>query len=342
MRSPEEVAGPGGYHAPQTAPEGPASGPPPDGARGAVLGRAELVRRHPGLATIDWDGLNKRFPIRVPRTWAASGEPELLVQALPDPRELEIDAHDTPDPVGEQARSPLPWVVRKHDDRVLLLLTKRCQLYCRYCFRADHRPGEGEDPTPSEWAAMIAYARTSGAREVILSGGDPLAIRDDRLFEAMDAVREGLAAPPVIRIHTRAPITAPTRVTAALIAGIRARAPTWVFVHCNHAAELTPAVRAALAALVDSGIPVCNQAVLLAGVNDSPDTLATLSEELVALRVFPYYLHHPDAVPGNAHFRVSLEAGRAIYAALTQRVSGLALPRYVIDPPDGSGKRDVG
>lgn len=307
-----------------------------------MVGRPELTARHPELRGIDWNAVHERFPIRVPRTWAAGAEPELLLQSLPDARELDVDPGDTPDPVGEQARSPLPWVVRKHSDRVLLLLTKRCHLYCRYCFRADHRPGDGDDPTASEWAAMLEYARTSGAREVILSGGDPLAIRDDRLFEAMDAVRMGLVEPPVLRIHTRAPITAPARVTAALVLGIRARAPTWVFVHCNHAAELTPAVRTALAMLVDAGIPVCNQAVLLRGVNDNADTLARLCEELVALRVFPYYLHHPDAVPGNAHFRLSLAEGRVIYAALGRQVSGLALPRYVIDPPDGSGKRDVG
>jgi len=186
---------------------------------------------------------------------------------------------------------------------------------------------------------MLTYARGSGAREVILSGGDPLAIRDDRLFHAIDGVRTG--ASPVIRIHTRAPITSPARVTPALVQGLAARAPTWVIVHCNHAAELTPAVRAALARLVDAGIPVLNQSVLLAGVNDDAEVLVSLCEELVALRVFPYYLHHPDAVPGNAHFRVPVAKGLRIYADMTRRLSGLALPRYVVDPPDGTGKRDV-
>lgn len=319
----------GGYHDPAPGPTA------ARGSGGAVVGRAELVRRHPHLADVDWDAIDTRFPVRVPRAWG--DRPELLKQALPDERELQGDPGDVPDPVGEQARSPLPWVVRKHEDRVLLLLTKRCHLYCRYCFRADHRPGEGEDPTATQWDAMLAYARTSGAREVILSGGDPLAIRDDRLFAAIDGVRPG----PVIRIHTRAPITSPARVTPGLVQGLAARAPTWVIVHCNHAAELTPAVRAALGRLVDAGIPVLNQSVLLAGVNDDADALVSLCETLVTLRVFPYYLHHPDAVPGNAHFRVPVEQGLRIYAELTRRLSGLALPRYVVDPPDGTGKRDV-
>lgn len=304
------------------------------------MGRPELLRRHPELAELDWPALDQRFPIRVPRGFldAADGNPALLRQALPDARELQADPGDVPDPVGEQQRSPLPWVVRKHDDRVLLLLTKRCHLYCRYCFRADHRPGQSDDPSPTEWDAMLAYARDSGAEEVILSGGDPLAVRDERLFAAIDGVRPQV---PVVRVHTRAPITAPSRVTDALASGLAARAPVWVIVHCNHPGELTPEVRQALARLVDAGVPVLNQSVLLRGVNDDAAVLAALCTELVRLRVFPYYLHHTDAVPGNAHFRVPIAEGRRIHAELARRVSGLALPRYVIDPPDGSGKRDV-
>ena len=307
-----------------------------------MVGRPELLARFEQLSGVDWEALEARFPVGVPRGFLDAaegpGREAVLRQALPDPRELVSDAGDVPDPVGEQRLSPLPWVVRKHKDRVLLLLTKRCHLYCRYCFRADHQPSADVDPTEQEWAAMLEYARQSGAAEVILSGGDPLAIRDLRLFDAIAAVRTHV---PVIRIHTRAPITFPTRVTEALITGLKARNPVWVIVHCNHAAELTPAVREALSRFVDAGIPVLNQSVLLRGVNDDAEVLSALCTELVRLRVFPYYLHHPDAVPGNAHFRLTPEEGRAIYAALSTKVSGLALPRYVYDPPDGSGKRDV-
>jgi lysine 2,3-aminomutase len=185
---------------------------------------------------------------------------------------------------------------------------------------------------------MLAYAAQSGAREAILSGGDPLAITDTRLFEAIDALRPAI---PVIRVHTRAPITYPRRVTAALAEGLAARGPVWVLVHANHPAELTPDVERALGTLVDAGLPVLNQAVLLAGINDDPDVLAALSERLVALRVFPYYLHHTDAAEGNAAFRVDPERGLAIHRALRARTSGIGLPAYVVDLPDGSGKIPV-
>lgn len=306
------------------------------------MGRPEVLERRPDLAEA-WGPADRAFPVRLTRSWwermdPADPDDPLGRQALPDPRELDTDPTDVPDPVGDAKCSPLPWVVHKYPDRVLLLLTKRCHLYCRYCFRRDHRPSEREDPTPEEWSAAVAYARDSGAREAILSGGDPLAVRDETLFAAIDALRPAI---PVIRIHTRAPITRPDRVDEALVAGLRARAPVWVVVHCNHARELSGEVDAALGRLVDAGIPVLNQSVLLRGVNDSVDALAALCEALVERRVFPYYLHHPDHVPGNAHFRLSREAGLALWTGLRERVSGVALPRYVLDPPDGTGKVDV-
>ena len=312
---------------------------------GAVVGRPEALARWPWLAGTRWRELAAQFPVRIPRGWAdradladEAGRYALLSQALPDDRELEEAKDDRGDPVGDALRSPLPWVVRKHPDRVLLLLTKQCHLYCRYCFRRNHRPGEAESPSAAEWEARLQYAATSGAKEVILSGGDPLAVPDARLFEAIDRVRPGV---PTVRIHTRAPITAPARVTQALVDGLRARAPVWVLVHTNHPDELTPEVAGALGRLVDAGIPVLNQAVLLAGVNDDVDVLVRLSEALVRLRVYPYYLHHPDAAAGNAHFRVSMPRGLELHRELRRRVSGIGLPAYVTDPEDGLGKVPV-
>ncbi|MFN7145050.1 MAG: KamA family radical SAM protein [Myxococcota bacterium] len=279
--------------------------------------------------------------MRIPRAYVEGAtrpdDPRLLT-VLPDAREGALDAGDRDDPVGDALRSPVPWGVRKHADRVLLLLTKRCHLYCRYCFRRNHRPGEAEDPSPEEWSRLLRWAAESGAREAILSGGDPLAISDEKLFEAIDTIRPGV---PVVRVHTRAPITYPRRVTDALAEGLAARGPVWVLVHANHPLELTPDVEAALGRLVDAGIPVLNQAVLLAGVNDDVDVLAALSERLVALRVFPYYLHHPDHAAGNVHFRVDPARGVAIHRALRARTSGIGLPAYVVDLPDGSGKIPV-
>ena len=306
---------------------------------GKVLGRPEALRRYPTLDAEVWERARALFEVRVPRSWAdrvRSPDDPLGRQAFPSAAELQPDPEDLADPVGELGRSPVPWVIRKHDDRVLLLTTRRCHLYCRYCFR--RAPHEREDPSDAELAAALDYIRGSGARELILSGGDPLACSDRRLWQILDAVRDAV---PIVRIHTRAPITAPERVTPALVAGLRARAPIWVLVHCNHPDELSPDVRAALARLVDSGLPVLNQAVLLKGVNDDVDTLVRLCEDLATCRVFPYYLHHTDHAPGNAAFRVSVEDGRRIYAGLRDAVSGVLLPQYVWDPPDGSGKVPV-
>ncbi len=306
---------------------------------GRVVGRQEALQRFPSISQQLWEQADARFPVRLPRGWmdrVVEADDPLGLQALPGVSELTLAEGDLLDPVGEEERSPLPWIVRKHADRVLLLVTRRCHMYCRYCFRRNHTGPE--DPDEAALAESLDYIRQSGARELILSGGDPLAVTDRRLGFIIDAVRDVI---PVIRIHTRAPITAPQRVTADLTALLRARAPVWMIVHCNHPRELSAEVLEALGRLVDAGIPVLNQSVLLRGVNDDPDTLATLCEALVEARVFPYYLHHTDAAAGNAAFRVGVEEGLAIHAALARRVSGVALPRYVIDPPDGSGKIPV-
>ncbi len=314
----------------------------PGQRRGPVVGRPEVLEARPELSEV-WTAADALFPVRVTRSWwerINSQDPldPLARQVLPDPEELRPNDQDLSDPVGDAACSPLPWVVHKYRDRVLLLLTKRCHLYCRYCFRREHVPGTTEDPTPVEWEAMFAYAVASGASEVILSGGDPLAIRDEQLFDAIDRLTPHI---PVIRVHTRAPITRPDRVTASLVAGLRKRAPVWVVVHVNHPRELSPDVDVALSRLVDGGVPVLNQSVLLAGVNDDVDTLVELCEALVRRRVFPYYLHVTDRATGNAHLRVDEGRAKALWEGLRRRVSGLALPRCVVDPPDGSGKRDA-
>jgi lysine 2,3-aminomutase len=307
-----------------------------------MVRRDEVLAARPDLAPV-WGEADRAFPVRVSRSWWARMDPTdptdpLALQVLPDPRELLPDPEGLADPVGDAACSPVPWVVHKYPSRVLLLVTKRCHVDCRYCFRRDHHPGEAQDPTPEEWERAIAYVRDARPDEVILSGGDPLAVPDARLLDSIDRVRD---AAGVVRIHTRAPITFPARVTEALAVGLRARAPVWVVVHCNHPRELSPDVDEALARLVDHGVPVLNQTVLLAGVNDDVDTLASLSTSLVGRRVFPYYLHVTDRVRGNAHLRVGLEDAVALHRALQTRVSGVALPRLVVDPPEGTGKVDA-
>jgi lysine 2,3-aminomutase len=306
---------------------------------GTVLGPAALARHLGGVSEALLRAADAVFPVRLTRSWLSrmrSPDGPLGLQAVPRPGELVAAPGDIPDPVGEAGLRPVPWVVQKHPDRVLLLVTRHCHLYCRYCFRRDQH--DSDEPGRDGLDRAIAFARQSGAREAILSGGDPLTLSDARLLRVVDGLRPAV---PIVRIHTRAPITAPHRVTDALVAGLRARAPLWVLVHANHPDELSPEVRAALTRLVDAGLPVLNQAVLLRGVNDDADTLEALSHALLGLRVFPYYLHHTDAVPGNAAFRVGVQEGLALHAELARRVSGIGLPRYVIDPPDGSGKIDV-
>lgn len=289
-----------------------------------------------------WGPASALFTVRVTgsfwqRIQHDNPDDPLARQVLPHADELH-DPAGLDDPVGDSVCSPMPWVVHKYPDRVLLLLTKRCHLYCRYCFRRTFDPSEREDPTAAELHAAVRYARDSGAREVILSGGDPLATSDATLFGVIDALRPEIRS---VRIHSRAPITRPSRVTPELALALAARRPLWVVVHCNHPRELAPDVDRALALLVDAGVPVLNQAVLLRGVNDDAQVLADLGWALVERGVKPYYLHHTDRVRGAGHFAVELDEGLAIYRAVRDRVSGVALPRYVIDPPDGSGKIDV-
>ncbi len=307
---------------------------------GRMLGRRELLKRAPHLDLASWEAVNADFPVGVTRAFSlamnlADPRDPVALQVLPDARELQADSGDRMDPVGDAARSPVPWVVQKHADRVLLLVTKRCKVYCRYCFRRDHDPGQAMDPSPEEWEAALDWCLASGARELILSGGDPLAVRNERLLETLDRLQPAFHR---TRIHTRAPIVAPERIDEDLVAGLAQRGPIWVVVHCNHPRELQGKVKDALARLVEAGIPLLNQAVLLKGVNDTVDTLAELGEALLEARVKPYYLHQVDPVPGNAHFRVDAHRALALHRGLAQRVSGLALPRLVVDLPGGEGK----
>jgi len=311
-----------------------------DLARPGVIGRSAILAARPDLRE-HFSDLDEAFPVRITRSFAARmdlSDPSdpLARQVMPDPRERAPDPGDVVDAVGDMAMSPVPWVVRKHPDRLILMVTKRCHLYCRYCFRRTHAPGEAMDPTPAAWETALQYVESSGVEEVILSGGDPLTLRDADLFALVDRLKRRV---PVVRIHTRAPITYPRRVTSELSRGLAERGPVWMVVHCNHVNELSKDVDAALARLIRAGVPMLNQAVLLRGVNDSADTLVALFQGLVRRRVFPYYLHQTDPVPGNAHLRVPVAEGLSLMEAVRARVSGVALPQFVVDPSDGSGKQ---
>ena len=236
-------------------------------------------------------------------------------QALPDVAELAERFGERADPIGDRAHAPTALLVHRYPDRALLFPTLRCPMFCRYCFR---KVALNEDPVRLRQAldASLAYlAAHPEVHEVILSGGDPLMLSDARLDELLGRLR-GLGTLRRLRIHTRFPVTLPMRVDAALAATLARHRPLFVVVHFNHPRELTPEARAAVTHLVDAGVTVLNQAVLLAGVNDAVDTLAALFCGLLDWQVRPYYLHHPDLTVGTQHFRVSLDRGLALTRAL--------------------------
>ncbi|HWV83692.1 MAG TPA: lysine-2,3-aminomutase-like protein [Hyphomicrobiaceae bacterium] len=265
-------------------------------------------------------------------------------QFVLDARELETRPEELADPIGDDAHSPVPGIVHRYPDRVLLKATHACPVYCRFCFRREMvGPGGEQALAGPKLAAALDYVRANPAiHEVIVTGGDPLVLAPRRLAE----IARGLAAIPhvhVIRWHSRVPIVAPDRITPSLIDALRAPGKAvWIAIHTNHARELTEAARGALRQLSAAGFPLVSQTVLLKGVNDDPEILATLFRALIAIGVKPYYLHHADLAPGTSHFRTSIAEGQAIMRALRGRVSGLALPTYVLDVPGGFGKVPVG
>ena len=287
-----------------------------------------------------WENAHNQFPIRITRSWyerIQSLDGPLARQVFPQPSEMKstMDSNGRLDPVGEQSKMPTPYLVRKHQDRLLLLLSRNCHLHCRYCFR---RTLESQaEPTRKQLDESIDYILKSGVEEVILSGGDPLFVSNEKL----QWVLERLQSISTIRIHSRAPITFPQRVTKELCRVLSTHSNIWLIVHCNHVNELSDSVLDGLKILRNYGIPILNQSVLLKGVNDNPDILADLFRTLVRNSIFPYYLHHTDRVAGAEDFYVDIPDGLTIYRQLETKLSGVALPKYVIDLPDGSGKIPV-
>jgi len=264
-------------------------------------------------------------------------------QFVPDARELARAAEEHSDPIGDEAFRPVEGVVHRYPDRVLLKLVNVCAVYCRFCFRREMiGPGRG-GLSPQALDAALAYI---GAQpriwEVILSGGDPLVASAHRLKDVVTRLA-AIEHVEVIRVHTRLPVVAPERISAALVRALRARGKaTFVVLHVNHPRELTKKARAACGRLIDAGIPMLSQSVLLRGINDDVDTLGTLMRTLVACRIKPYYLHHADLAPGTAHLRTGIGEGQALMRALRGRYSGLCQPAYVLDIPRGYGKSPIG
>ncbi len=263
-------------------------------------------------------------------------------QFVPSAAECDTAPNERPDPIGDEALSPLKGIVHRYPDRVLLKPLLACPVYCRFCFRREQVGPAGGVLSETELAAAFAWiAARPAIREVILSGGEPLMLAPRRLR----AILAGLAAIPhveTLRLHTRFPIACPERVTPALAAALATEKPLFLVIHANHAREFAADARAALRRIQTRGIPLLGQSVLLRGVNDSADALEALFRAMLAARIKPYYLHQLDPAPGTARFHVPIEEGRRLMAALRGRISGLALPTYVLDIPGGFGKVPIG
>ena len=263
-------------------------------------------------------------------------------QFVPDAAELDHRPEELNDPIGDDAHSPVEGIVHRYPDRVLLLPTHACAVYCRFCFRRERVGPGAEALTPDQLERALAYvAGDPRIWEVILSGGDPLVLSPRRLAAIVERL-DRIPHVQVIRVHTRVPALDPARVGDELVAALAARKALWVVLHVNHARELELGAREACARIARAGIPMLAQTVLLAGVNDEPSALEELFRALVAMRVKPYYLHHLDRAPGTARFRTSLAAGQELVRGLRGRVSGLCQPTYVLDLPGGAGKVPVG
>ena len=256
---------------------------------------------------------------------------------LPDAREAHAAPGERRDPLGEEAHQVAPGLIRSYPHKALLLATADCASFCRYCTRARTAGRAGAD-----WTAALAWLRRSPEiRDVLLSGGDPLTLGDAQLERLLKALRE-ISHVELIRIGTKIPAALPQRVTPALAKMLKKFRPLWLSLHFTHPAELTPRAAAACGRLLDAGIPLMNQTVLLRGVNDDLDTLRTLNEGLLRLGVKPYYLHQGDLAAGTAHLRSTVAKGRAILRAMCGRTTGYAVPHFMFDRPGGGGKVPLG
>lgn len=268
-----------------------------------------------------------------------SGEHSPLRRCMvPTVNELVHASGEAADPLGEEHDSPVPGLVHRYPDRVLFMTTDSCAAYCRYCTRTRLVGRRKGLPGRKRWQTALDYiASRPEIRDVILSGGDPLTMREDALEWLLAGVRN-IPHVEVVRIGTKTPAVLPQRITPGLTAMLKKYHPLWMSLHCTHPAELTPEMQEACTRLADAGMPLGSQTVLLAGVNDTPATMGALFKGLMRMRVRPYYLYQCDPIPGSAHFRTPVSKGLEILQELRGNISGYAVPQYVIDAPGGGGK----
>jgi len=294
------------------------------------------------------DKARGRLSMAITPYWAALIDPEdpdcpIRRQAVPVGAESAISPHEMTDPCAEDRDSPAPHLVHRYPDRVLVLATDHCAMYCRHCTRrrlvGEH---EKEDNSPTRFDAAIEYIKANRKiRDVLISGGDPLILEDEEIENLIQKIR-AISHVEFLRLGTRVPVTLPQRITERLVNMLKIYSPLWISIHFNHSKEITKRSKIACDMLADAGIPLGSQTVLLKGVNDRPYIMKRLVHELLQIRVRPYYIYQCDPVRGTQHFRTPVAVGINIMEKLRGHTSGYAVPTYVIDGPGGGGKIPVG
>ncbi len=287
----------------------------------------------------------RRYATAVPRHLAARmnrGDKTamaLRAQYVPDRRELNHHGDESPDPIGDDAHTPLAGIIHRYPDRLLLMPHHSCAVYCRFCFRRAKVGPSGRALTADRLDKALDYiARTKSLREVILSGGDPMLMSPDRMRHILGFL-DGCDHLDAIRIHSRIPVAAPHLIDGRRLRVLsRIQKALYIVIHCNHGGEIDIGAATLIRRLALSGIVLLGQSVLLKGVNDDADTLANLFQTMVRHRIKPYYLHHCDPAPGTAHFQTTIDDGQRLIHHLRGRISGLCQPRYMLDIPGGYGK----
>ena len=300
---------------------------------------AQDLSRHLEIDAAGIDKVVSRYPLLINPYYLGLIRKQgdaIYKQAVPDIREI-VQEEGFEDPLNEEGLSPVPGLTHKYPDRVLFLVSSRCAMYCRFCNRK-RKVGRPSMVTRESLREGLAYIRGhSRVRDVLLSGGDPLLLPDREIFRILSELR-AISHVEIIRIGTRAPCTLPQRITPQLAALLKGFHPLYINTHFNHPAEITPEAALACARLADAGIPLGCQTVLLKGINDDPSVMATLMRRLLSIRVRPYYLFQADRVKGTAHFWTPVKKGVEILAGLQGHTSGLGVPHFVVDLPEGGGK----
>jgi len=285
--------------------------------------------------------IEEKFKVQVPSEYLEQLKTEeaLQRQFIPSFQELKISSEELGDPIGDLARSAVPFVVHRYPDRALLLVTYLCAVYCRYCFRREKVSNGQENPSLKEMENAFVYLeKTKEIKEVILTGGDPLVLGESRLKAILQRL-ENIDHIETLRIHTRVPVATPSWVTPSLVQMLaNCKLPIWIVLHLNHPSEITANVEKSLQYFSGQGIPLLSQSVLLKGVNDSVEILEKLCRCLIRHKITPYYLHYPDLAKGTSHFRIPLSKAISLISDLRGKISGFAIPRLTVDIPKGLGK----